>query len=1652
MGGKRQANTLSALIQNFDTVEKVIETSANSAGSALKENERYLDSIQGKIDQFTNATQAMWNNFLDADTVKWVVSLGTEIIKIIGNLGLFKSALLAFGAYKGFKYLFSSFKDAGVTIKSVIQYVNSLTVGFKANAVAQTAANGATLASNVANKLFRNELVKTLATQYLTIKANKALELAEYQLALAKLGLRQGIASVADVQAAEAAVKAASVPVDITKIGTTELLGLAFKGLAASIVTATKAILTFLVTNPVGWVILATAAVVAAVAAWNKWGPTTENLTERLDELKSELSDIRSELDEVNQELKTTNDRMAELLAKDKLTFTEQEELEQLKKTNAELERRQELLEAEEKHKAEIAARQAARVVESNKSDKATWKKVASYLAGGAIPNQTILATFLGSKVFDDNSEDAQDNITKYQQLKDKYDNASSLKDKQKYQEKLDGLSEDIDKYILTLSDALEGVEYGDSDESDAALDYLAELRSKYSIARGDANAKTNAVAGVFAKDEFASIKDSIDGYVESLAEGDVNAEQKIRSIIENNTELSENLKASGVDIDDAIKYFTQLGSDVQYDTIEGKTQEIANAADRLPDIFYGAFSKDFTGPLTLAQQRFAGLFDEDGNVLTEKIAEYFHGTSEATRNEIARLVKNVHDGTMTVQQALNSFAAYGVVEGWKIIEAEVSDLNTNVFKDLGDDISGVIDTVKELGSAFESVASSIELVDQAQAEMANSGHLSVETALQLMESTDNWNELLEIENGNIKLVEGAEDALIQTKLDLIKTNLQTALSTVEAQLAQLDATSTNLDAATTIEESTNVAVRSLAGNMAYAAKMAEAYTRAMSGENINVQEFIDAAETARQNVIDATNYKSNAVANVSREELESEKERLETMLGVYNTVDSGSAFKSNYYSDKVSGGNSSSEEVADDAFEKLMDYYDNRISAYEARHEQIQNDIDFLESQGKIADKQYYIDQLDYLTRAEESKEALLNDKLQAAADRLKQLEAAGKKGSEEWWDAATIYNNTLSELDDIRDTVLDIQDAIGDIEVTKFEELNSRLDTLKDKLGTIRDLIAPNGEEDWFDDEGGWTEKGVAVLGSYVQDLELAKSGLNKANEALNAFGVTQNADGTWAEKGYVGNEKWYADNYGVHSEQEYYNYLQKLTDEQYKYAQSVSDTEQDISGMWESQVDAVEEYIDTMVDAYNDYIDSVKEALDAERDLYQFKKDIVKQTKDIAAIERRIASLSGSTNAADIAERRKLEAELYESRESLNDTYYDHSKQSQQDALDAESQAYEEVMTKFVENLRTNLELALQDMDTFIQGVTSAVTTNAPTILETYNNLGVALDQAIVDPWQAAIDAMGDGENGYSGSKGLGLMNSWIEEGGAFSTFATNATSYLTSIWSDTNVDPDNAFSNAVSAAVGNVVEDIRLNVVKAQGYLADLMRIKDSATNYNTGGGDVDSGDTYGNDELDKRTKEHHVTGTLKLFDRTFTYTAASFSEGQAKTKVDQELASQYYNHLKKQKRDDADIEKLWSRAKNQIKYKSSYYAKGTTGVPKNQLAIVDELGPELILHADPTTGRLQYLTKGSGVVPAALTENLMEWGQITPDALKLGGGVNINMINNAVNKPEFNFAFDALVKAERIDENTLPEVKRFVQQEINSLVKQMNYAIKGKGGR
>ena len=126
-----------------------------------------------------------------------------------------------------------------------------------------------------------------------------------------------------------------------------------------------------------------------------------------------------------------------------------------------------------------------------------------------------------------------------------------------------------------------------------------------------------------------------------------------------------------------------------------------------------------------------------------------------------------------------------------------------------------------------------------------------------------------------------------------------------------------------------------------------------------------------------------------------------------------------------------------------------------------------------------------------------------------------------------------------------------------------------------------------------------------------------------------------------------------------------------------------------------------------------------------------------------------------------------------------------------------------------------------------------------------------------------------------------------------------------------------------------------------------------------------------------------------------------------------------------------------------------YAKGTLGTKKDQWAITDEpqFGDELTLV--PTKqGNLSYMRKGTSVVPAAITGELLKLADIGVDGLtmpKFDSGINI--VTNAISKPEFNFSFDSMVHVDHCDEGTIKDLEKMVDTKINQFTRQMNYAIR-----
>lgn len=1545
MGGKRQANVLSALIQNFDTVEKVIETSANSAGSALKENERYLDSIQGKIDQFNNAMQAMWSNTLDSDWVKGFVALGTEIIKIIDKIGLLNSLLLAFGASKLIPWILTAATGMG-TFGESLKYVGLM----------MTSVNGTGAA-----------LIPTIVAQTKALWAGSA---------------------------------------------GANIFGLSLK----TVGIALKA----LMSTPLGWFLAIGAAIFAIVKIVDAVVVTTEELTEELNEFKSELQDIQSELESVNSELETTNDRMAELLAKDTLSFTEKEELDNLRKQNDELQRRLDLLDSERKLKQGEAAKTFTNLMDQSINEdtyntggkRGFWDRLAD-----ALDTEHKSTKWSGDEYFDYLIEEYEKELQKQKDQEGREINrwTETKANPEKYSEK-------IGEQLRVWTDAADGLDYGINKETDEWLDYVYNLQDKWAIASGGNNAKTNAITRIFNKDDNAEISSSIDGYVEALRKGDTSAKSSIENIINNNKALVEDLEASGLSVGEAVDYFTSFASELEFATLDGKIKEVSQAAANFENLIKGgAFKVDGV------DTGLVDLFDEEGKIIQTKLSQVFQGTSEQTREDITRLLEGSYDqiknGTVDVERLLSGFALKTTQQILEIQNKVLGDQNLELFPNLKEEINGIIDKFSEFSAAVGSVVDALDTLEQARAEEAYSGSISIETLENLMKYTDDYAQLVEIdETGAIRLSTDAEKILIEQRIEKIKTDAAAAVQTAQTNLEQAKYNAKAVNETGPVQEALTSATDALAGAWAYLGSIIGDITDG------NFSGMFERASTAYGKVTAGREEKRTQV-NVSVEDAEEALANALNQQKIANALTSDN-IKSKYSSEEASGGNKTEDEVEDDAFQKEMDYWENRIGANQARYEQLQNEIDLLEAKGQKADASFYEEQI----QLEGQRLTLLEGQKAAALEYLGTLE----EGSEEWWEVANVLNGLESDIDDVTASIVDLQDAIGEIDAYKFEEFNTRLDNLTSKLGTIRDLIAPNGEEDWFDDEGQWTEEGVAVLGAHIQELEFDKEGLKKAQEELDKYDLS-----------YGGNEAYY-EALGIHSEQEYYDKVEELTEQQYQYLESINDTEQSIVDMYESNIDAVEEYTETLIDSYNDYIDSVKEALQAERDLYDFKKNVQKQSKDIAAIERRITSLSGSTNASDIAERRRLEADLYGAREELDDTYYDHAKTTQQEALDNEAAAYEETMTRFIDGLRLGLDQATTNMDEFLMSVTSMVTLNADTVLTKYQETELPLGDAITNPWEAAKKAVGN----YSGDA-LDLMNKWTQ-GGFFTTFPETVKGSLTSPWSAGSTAAG-AFKTSVSTVMSNVVSNISTNVKTASGELAKLyQQIKDTekrAAEAKVVVANSNPTPSPSPSPSPAPTPEPMVKlrGLMKT-SREMILGSKSFVDENTETingtKYYRDSKTGYYykiSDLNSKRKYDGGRTTGWAIPKGTWFY--TKHAKGTTGTTRDEWAITDEpqFGDELVL-VPGKDGNLSFMRKGTGIVPADMTQKLLELAQIpTSDLMNKNMTAIVPNITKNDFKNEFNF--ESLVHVDKVDSDTLPKLEKMVDKKIDDFSKALNYSLK-----
>ena len=469
--------------------------------------------------------------------------------------------------------------------------------------------------------------------------------------------------------------------------------------------------------------------------------------------------------------------------------------------------------------------------------------------------------------------------------------------------------------------------------------------------------------------------------------------------------------------------------------------------------------------------------------------------------------------------------------------------------------------------------------------------------------------------------------------------------------------------------------------------------------------------------------------------------------------------------------------------------------------------------------------------------------------------------------------------------------------------------------------------------------------------------------------------------------------------YTEAEYIDKLDELKSGQYDAIKAYNDTKDAIVDLNKERVDAIKEGIEKEIEAYEELINKKKEELDAEKDLHDFQKGVADQQKEIADIERKLAALSADNSASARAKRAQLEAELAEARAELEETYYERSISDQQEALDKELENFQQEKDAELESwdeYLDNTELVVSDSLAVVQENTNIVYRTLQEMGEEYS---LSITESLTSPWKDGEDAI----QSYSEKFGLS-MSSTVEE-------------------------------------LKNVAEQYKKIIDDIDGYSEDAIDQVDENINRYKEASKVEKSQEQNKETSKDQTEPNKNQDAAKQEEQYEIYTVKQYDTLSKIAEKELGSSSRWKEIYELNKDQIANPNIIYANQK----FKIPKYANGTVGARKDQWSIIDELGEELRLIPDGN-GRLAYMKKGTGVVPADLTANLMEWGKLDPTNMleqnKPQIGVSPSVVNNTT-EIHIDASVGELLHVEHLEGNNPAEISKIVDKAWDKHMKELN---------
>ena len=705
-----------------------------------------------------------------------------------------------------------------------------------------------------------------------------------------------------------------------------------------------------------------------------------------------------------------------------------------------------------------------------------------------------------------------------------------------------------------------------------------------------------------------------------------------------------------------------------------------------------------------------------------------------------------------------------------------------------------------------------------------------------------------------------------------------------------------------------------------------------------------------------------NAIKNGTLDIATISDDSLRDLLSKYRDyVDKASDYTEKYWSTLEEIANKAKEQ-----FDSVSDDYENKISLIRNANDQLDAQVSLMEERGYVASEKYYEQMIknssEVKTQLEAEKKAL-----QSVLDEQVRLGNVDV-GDKIWYEMVQTIYDVDAEIVECTSDIESFNNAINDIKWDNFDQLTDRIGALHDETQSLIDLLENSG--DLVDDQGEWTKEGIASLGLYAQQMEIAEYEAKQYAEAIQDL----------------------KDNQDKYSESEYAEKMEELVSAQYDSIDAYYEAQDAIVDLNKTRVDAIKDGIDKEIDALEELINKKKEVLDADKDIHDFQKSVMEQEKEIATIERKLSAIANDNSMAANAKRAQLEADLAKAKENLEETYYDRSIQNQKDALDEQ-----------LENAKKEKDAEMEKWDEWLDDVKKVVA----------ESLGVVKDNAT-----DIYDTLGEKANEYNLELSPAIKTPWEDGALAISKYQETFDTAVSS-----TMDQLDLLKDSWQAVIDKMIEvsNVQINdqIANNANIIAATEDVQPVAPVTPAAPANNQQNTTYD----------------------TYTIKSGDTLSGIAKKKLGSASRWREIYELNK------DIIKNPNLIYANQKIKLPKYASGTLGTKRNQLAWIDELGEELIMHADGS-GRLSFLSKGSAVIPHDISENLMELGKLDPsDVLSRNTpqiGVHPEIHNTEVS---INMNIAEVVHVDTVTNDTIPDLTKAVKKQIDDYVKQMNRDIR-----